>query len=201
MSRLYLVPFGHIQRCIRREIDIQAGAETYHAKTRPPEDFVSGLYMTDDAPGEQAGDLYKTDFLTFFGLKNNGLLFIVRGGRFPAGGKKFAGFIHGVLHLTGTGDPVDMHIKNGHEDPDFQAGPVNKRILFNHFGLDHPAVRRGYRGIFHLRNVALRIPKEIDNKKSGNQPQNGKRGYFQEGKYKRSEGGRIDKRIPWLCNG
>lgn len=104
-------------RVVRRKVEIDTGAELYHADTFPFFAHIAWLRIADDAPGYEARDLHH-DEVPVIGLQGIGAAFVIPGGFVQGRVEEFAGVIADVFDVGIDRHPVHVHVKKIHEDAD-----------------------------------------------------------------------------------
>src|SRR5215468_4931899 len=109
------LPNGHQRRRPHRQIDIQARAETDHAKTLPGSDGLAGPYEADNPPRDQACNLYNRDSRSRR-CDHQAIALVVDTRLVEIGIEELAGVINDFLDLPGDRTAVNMTVEHAHED-------------------------------------------------------------------------------------
>src|SRR5512136_52736 len=103
---------------IHRDIDVQPGAESNQAVATPPHCLVSLLQITDNASGDQPGNLYDGDPGPARIFQQKAGAFIFKGCTLIPHIQKSAAVIEGIDDPAGDGGTVYMDIEYRHENTD-----------------------------------------------------------------------------------
>lgn len=154
------------------QIEVNAGTETYHAESLPPDEDIPLFSMRNDAAGYQPCDLDKGPGLPFFVRHPPGAAFIVFRGFVEGSIDELAGVVAYIRDCTPHGAAVHMHVEHVHEYGDTGAHFAVKRIRA-FFDPDDSAVGGTDRKTFSVRNHPFGITEEVQSEKEEDKDDNG----------------------------